>query len=58
MIGEFLNSIFNEVAGKDPATRRALGAPFMGLSALFDLSAIGAVTTATGAALDGPHASL
>jgi hypothetical protein len=27
MIGELFNSMFDEVAGKDPATRRALALP-------------------------------
>jgi hypothetical protein len=28
MIGELLNNMFNEVTGKDPATKRSASAPF------------------------------
>jgi hypothetical protein len=58
MIGELLNCLFDEVAGNDPTTRRALAAPFMALSSIFDLHAHGAVATGTAAILDGPHNSL
>lgn len=58
MIGELLHSVFDEVAGKDPTTRRALAAPFSALSGIFDIHAHGAVVTVTAAAFDAPQAAL
>ncbi|MCD8571044.1 MAG: hypothetical protein LRY76_05915 [Alphaproteobacteria bacterium] len=54
MIGELLNSVFDEVAGKDPTTRRALASPFVALSSIFDIHAAQATTTTFAAAMDLP----
>ncbi len=39
MIGEVLNTIFDEVAGKDPQTRRIAAAPLGFLSTAIDVGA-------------------
>lgn len=58
MLGELFNSVMDEVAGKDPTTRRIMGLPFRALSTMFDMKAGVAVATTSAAIMDSPSVAL